>query len=91
MDKAASERLATVRALNGAPNVAPPPPPSAESIVMTGSPTASHAPPASGSKPQSIEDQFTSMTQTMKALKIEPAKFDDDEEEKKGFFSRFRK
>ncbi len=91
MDNSASERLATVRALNGTPNVAPPLPPSAESIVMTEN-TVGSQPSASNGHPESIEDQFTSMTQTMKALKIEPAKFDDDEEEeKKGFFSRFRK
>jgi hypothetical protein len=84
--------MATVRALNGTPNVMPPPPPTAESISM-GHETAklSQGP----GKPESIEDQInTSITQTLKALKVPPAPgfdLEDDDDEKKGFFSRFRK
>ena len=84
-EAAASQRLATVRALNGTPNVMPPQPPSAESIVI-----ANDTP-----KPESIEDQMnTSITQTLKALNVRPAPgfvVEDYDDEKKGFFSRFRK
>jgi len=92
LDDAASRRLATVRALNGTPNAAPPAPPDAESIVM-----AEHAPtsqpPAAGETIDSIEDQInTSMTQTLEALGARPAPVNDDEDEHKGgFFGRFRK
>ena len=66
-------------------------PSSAESIVMTEAPNAPQ-PPAAGQRPDSIEDQFTSMTQTLQNLKIPEGRLnDDDDEDKKGFFSRFRK
>ncbi len=88
-----SERLATVRALNGTPNKAPPVPSSAESIVMADS--AMHHPPHSSDEPESIEDQInTSITQTLKALNVRPPAglvVEDDGSEKKGFFGRFRK
>lgn len=61
------------------------------------------APPPPEESPESIEDQITSMTQTLKALNVKPpissrsgvrtdADDDDDEDEpKSGFFSRFRR
>ncbi len=88
MDTSASQRLATLRALNeglpdaGAERAATPPPPE---------PSSPEEPP------QSIEDQInTSMTQTLKALNvrqpIDDLHDDDDEDDsKKGFFSRFKR
>jgi type II secretory pathway predicted ATPase ExeA len=77
LDDSASQRLATVRALN------------------TETAPASAAPGKPVEKPVSIEEQITtSMTQTLEALKLQPAPVnddDDDEEEKRGFFSRFRR
>lgn len=87
MDLSASQRLATVRALNAeqvVPKAALPPKPKPEGD-------------ADDSSPQSIEDQITtSMTATLKALSVRPDSAndeDDDEEEtpKRGFFSRFRR
>jgi general secretion pathway protein A len=85
MDLSASQRLKTVRALNtdlnpsiGDPEVAPDYQPA----------------PTPVSTPESIEDQInTSMTQTLKALNVTPPVFDDgdDEENKGGFFNRFKK
>jgi hypothetical protein len=84
MDTSASQRLATVRALNGgepgaASETSPQPPP----------------PPPAAEQPQSIEDQInTSMTQTLETLSVRPEPVgddSDDEETKKGFFSRFRR
>ena len=85
LDISASQRLATVRALNtGNPDAAP----------QNGSGT----PAAPAAKPDPIEEQITtSLTQTMKALKVNPDPAainddDDDEDERKGgFFSRFRR
>jgi len=86
LDISASQRLATVRALNtGQPEGAP-------------QKVANAAPPPAAS-PDPIEDQITtSMTQTMKALKVNPDPAavnddddDDDDERKGGFFSRFRR
>ena len=83
LDLSASQRLATVRALNtGKPN--------------TASNDASGAPAAAAAKPDPIEEQITtSLTQTMKALKVNPdpaaVNDDDDDERKGGFFSRFRR
>lgn len=89
-DTSPSERLATVRALNGTPNAVPP---SAEAVVMTD--CAMHEPPHSSDKPESIEDQInTSITQTLKALNVRPPAglvVENDDSEKKGFFGRFRK
>lgn len=83
LDISASQRLATVRALNAdkAP-VAP---------ASNGATT-----PAPASAPEPIEDQInTSMTATLKALsKKAPAPVvddDDDGETKSGFFSRFKR
>ena len=88
LDISASQRLATVRALNtgnaGAADAAPP--------------GATGAPPAPAASPDPIEEQITtSLTQTMKALKVAPEPTavndddDDDDERKGGFFSRFRR
>ncbi len=84
MDLSASQRLATVRALNA--GIVQPPKPA----------PAASAPSAAPQAPASIEDQIdTSLSQTIKTLNIEgPASVndDDDEEETKGgFFSRFRR
>ena len=52
------------------------------------------SPTAGGPKPSTIEEQMnTSMTQTLKALNARntPVSNDDDDGEKKGFFSRFRR
>jgi hypothetical protein len=85
LDISASQRLATVRALNtGNTDEAPQ--------------KAAGAPPP-GVSPDPIEEQITtSLTQTMKALKVNPDPAaindddDDDEDERKGgFFSRFRR
>ena len=83
LDVSASQRLATVRALNA------------------GNTTASPQLKVPVAEPVSIEEQITtSMTQTLKALKVQPAPTsvnddddDDDEEEerKSSFFSRFRR
>ena len=84
LDISASQRLATVRALNtGTPEPA--------------NRKAANAPPAPAASPDPIEEQITtSLTQTMKALKVAPAPTavnddDDDDERKGGFFSRFRR
>lgn len=97
LDLSASQRLATVRALNAnqLPAGAVPPKPAAPKpgpAALTPEPAASSA----SSAPQPIEEQIsTSMTATLKALSIRPdsANDEDDEEEqpKKGFFSRFRR
>ena len=93
LDLSASQRLATVRALNadkapvvGVPRVVP-----VQSPGSNGAGTAS--PPVT--PPESIEDQInTSMTQTLKALNVRPKSSiedDDDEDTKRGFFSRFKR
>jgi type II secretory pathway predicted ATPase ExeA len=83
LDISASQRLATVRAL---------------SAGNTGSAKAGtpETPAAQAVKPVPIEEQITtSLTQTMKALKVNPdpaaINDDDDDERKGGFFSRFRR
>ncbi len=83
LDLSASQRLATVRALNTGKN-------------GSAAQDKSDAPAAAAAKPDPIEDQITtSLTQTMKALKVNPdpaAINDDDKDEPKGgFFSRFRR
>jgi type II secretory pathway predicted ATPase ExeA len=84
LDISASQRLATVRALSaGKPQAAT-------------QKTANAAPPPAPA-PDPIEEQITtSLTQTMKALKVNPDPAavnddDDDDERKGGFFSRFRR
>ena len=88
VDTSASQRLATVRALNsGTPDSAPEPQVSAPPPE----------PSAPVEQPQSIEDQInTSMTQTLEALSVRPPEEvrdddDDDEDSRKGFFSRFKR
>lgn len=84
MDLSASQRLATVRALNAG-------------IVQPPGPAPQASPPSAPTEaPASIEDQIdTSLSQTIKTLNIEAptsVNDDDDEEETKGgFFSRFRR
>ena len=93
LDPSASERLATVRALNSTPNHLPP-----VAAQPATKPSAPAAPPQPGSKPESIEDQFeTSMTQTLEALSISKPPIgvgvqdEDDDDENSGFFGRFRR
>ncbi len=84
LDISASQRLATVRALSAAN--------AGSAKAATGS-----TPAAPAVKPVPIEEQITtSLTQTMKALKVKPDPAainddDDDDERKGGFFSRFRR
>jgi len=90
MDMSATQRLATVRALNAAAPAAPaaPPMPAAQ---------AEPAPTPVVAQPESIEDQInTSMTQTLQALgnARPPEVFDDDDDDDEsggGFFSRFKR
>ncbi len=85
MDSSASQRLATVRALNsGTPDAEPEP--------MASAPAPE--PPQPVEQPQSIEDQInTSMTQTLEALSVPTPNeiIEDDDEPKRGFFSRFKR
>ena len=94
LDLSASQRLATVRALNAEkqPGAANP----QAAVPANGAGNGA----AAASTPASIEDQIkTSMTQTFAALNVRPTAVndddddDDDEEEKRkgGFFSRFRR
>jgi hypothetical protein len=83
LDISASQRLATVRALSAGNT----------GSAKAGTPAA---PGAQAVKPVPIEEQITtSLTQTMKALKVNPdpaaINDDDDDERKGGFFSRFRR
>ncbi len=89
MDLSASQRLKTVRALNA--DLHP-------SLREPEKPATNHVPPAATEAPESIEDQINiSMTQTLKALKIQPpvsghdAEDEDDQKGKSGFFSRFKR
>ena len=79
IDSSASQRLATVRALNASSK-----PSGGQARRATNEP-----------EPEPIEDQInTSITQTLKALsakQIEEKEEEDEAEEKSGFFSRFRK
>jgi len=86
LDVSASQRLATVRALSADQKSSNP----AAQNGRSGTPAP---------KPDPIEEQITtSMTQTMKALNVQPAPKavndddgDDDDDGKRGFFSRFRR
>jgi type II secretory pathway predicted ATPase ExeA len=95
LDTKASERLATVRALNNgaAPAGTPPSLSGGESIVMAEG-TSSGKPRKPEDMPLSIEDQINSATQTLKTLKIPSSALadnDDDDRPKGGFFSRFKR
>ena len=88
LDLSATQRLATVRALNAdkAPQAA------VAANGSYGSPATAPVRP----QPQPIEDQIdTVMTQTLKALgsRPQPTAYndDDDEDTKAGFFSRFKR
>jgi hypothetical protein len=95
LDLSASQRLKTVRALNADTN------PSLQEAAAAPPPAVESAPPEPVATPESIEDQInTSLTQTLKALDVRPpiskdepetSAADDDDEAKKGFFSRFRR
>ncbi len=83
MDLSASQRLATVRALNAGSAAKP--------GVGSG---AKPSKPAAQKEPEPIEDQInTSITQTLEALSSSQIENLDEEEDepKPGFFSRFRK
>ena len=97
LDLSASQRLATVRALNANPELAAKPTaePAAEPVQIPGEP---QVPQPDENAPVSIEEQInTSITQTLKALNARPPAAadddddDDDDDKKSGFFSRFRK
>jgi type II secretory pathway predicted ATPase ExeA len=84
LDMSATQRLATVRALNTGQS------------PKVGTPSNGLAAPAAPvEQPEPIEDQInTSMTQTLNALgaRPKPANDDDDDDEtKSGFFSRFKR
>lgn len=96
LDESASRRLATVRALNGGTAASPVPGGVAPSRKTE--PAERAGPPAAIEQPRSIEEQInTSMTETLKALKVrksvddEDDPDDDDKDGKAGFFGRFRK
>lgn len=86
IDLSASQRLKTVRALNSDPHPSTQEPEAIAQIQDVQIPVT---------VPESIEDQInTSMTQTLKALNVVPPVIDledDDDEQKGGFFSRFKK
>ena len=88
LDLSASQRLKTVRALNADlhPSLREP---------GNGPDPGPDVPARDNAAPEPIEDQInTSITQTLKALKVTPPISDDDDvEEKKkgGFFSRFKR
>ena len=86
MDLSASQRLKTVRALNA--DLHP-------SLREPGNDVAANGSPDGGVTPESIEDQInTSITETLKALKVPPSVANEDNDEetgKSGFFSRFKR
>ncbi|MGI9238007.1 MAG: AAA family ATPase [Woeseiaceae bacterium] len=85
LDLSASQRLKTVRALNADLH------PSLREPEKKSGAGAANTPDVA---PQPIEDQInTSITQTLKALKVPPQMMEEEPEEepKQGFFSRFRR
>ena len=86
MDLSASQRLKTVRALNA--DLHP-------SLRTPGNDAAANGSSVAGETPESIEDQInTSITETLKALKVPPSVANEDPAEdagKSGFFSRFKR
>ena len=87
LDLSASQRLATVRALNSGGTAAT----SSDNGAVSNDNGDSRPPP----QPEPIEEQIsTSMTQTLKALNVRKMQGGDepaDEDKKAGFFSRFRR
>ena len=86
IDLSASQRLKTVRALNADlhPSRRKPEPQARLRPASTEN--------AAEESPDSIEDQITSMTQTLKALDVSPPMLEDDDDGSKGgFFSRFKR
>jgi hypothetical protein len=91
LDLSASQRLATVRALNAER-------PLSESARIRAAAAKAGVAAANRVVPsQSIEEQITtSLTQTLRTLNVRPANDDgddddDDDDRKGGFFSRFRR
>jgi general secretion pathway protein A len=89
LDLSASQRLATVRALNAERQLS-------ESARIRAAAAKAGAAAANRVVPsQSIEEQITtSLTQTLRTLTVRPANDDDDDDDddrKGGFFSRFRR
>jgi hypothetical protein len=87
LDLSASQRLKTVRALNADLHPSLRDPDEAPGAGVS-------AVSKNNGAPQPIEDQInTSITQTLKALKVPPKVLEDEPEEetKKGFFGRFRR
>ena len=86
MDLSASQRLKTVRALNA--DLHP-------SLREPGNDAAANGSSVDGETPESIEDQInTSITETLKALKVPPGVANEDSEDesgKSGFFNRFKR
>ncbi|HNP37707.1 MAG TPA: hypothetical protein PKK10_17830, partial [Woeseiaceae bacterium] len=90
LDLSASQRLATVRALNANRGHAAAAATRSAPHAKGSTPTRSQPQAA----PQPIEEQIsTSMTQTLRALNArpKPANDDDDDAPKSGFFSRFKR
>jgi hypothetical protein len=90
LDLSASQRLATVRALNANKGLTA----SQARVAVNGATANDMTPPAPPPKP--IEDQInTSMSQTLQALSSRriPANDDDDDQtnNRTGFFSRFKR
>ena len=85
LDLSASQRLATVRALNSGGTAAP-------AATSSDNGNGNSGPPP---QPEPIEEQIsTSMTQTLKALNVRKMQSDEDADsadKKAGFFSRFRR
>jgi hypothetical protein len=90
LDEEASKRLATVRALNGNPDLAPNPSQSSEADRLT-DPGVSPVPVDEEDEMDTIEVQIgTSVTQTLKALDMQNIE-DDDQPRRSAFSRRFRK
>ncbi len=86
LDLSASQRLKTVRALNA--DLHP-------SLREPGNDVAANGSPHDEVTPESIEDQInTSITETLKALKVPASVANEDGDEESGrtgFFSRFKR
>ena len=83
MDLSASQRLKTVRALNADLHPSIQEPEATSNLQNNSTPAV---------EPDPIEDQITSMTQTLKAMNVSPPiEGHDDDDKKGGFFSRFKR